>query len=239
MEIISQLYQPWRGMMSQISMYNAHCNLLPCYFRENPTNYEEIRTSYENTWNNFTFSLSFCGSSIVWGLQKISSRIWWKWHSYKIAGFNLSWIYLNNLFFIELLLNYAIVELRIAELCCTVLSLNCVWLFATPWTVARQAPLSMGFSRQEDWSGFPCPPPGESSQPRDGTQVSYIAGGFFTNWVAREVELQCCVNYCCTAKWLSYTHTHTHTHTHIYIRFHVLFHYGLLWDIEHSSLCYH
>ena len=30
----------------------------------------------------------------------------------------------------------------------------------TPWTVAHQAPLSMGFSRQEYWSGLPCPPPG-------------------------------------------------------------------------------
>ena len=29
----------------------------------------------------------------------------------------------------------------------------------TPWTVAHQAPQSMGFSRQEYWSGFPCPPP--------------------------------------------------------------------------------
>ena len=32
-------------------------------------------------------------------------------------------------------------------------------LFATPWTVAHQAPLSIGFSRQEYWSGLPCPPP--------------------------------------------------------------------------------
>ena len=37
--------------------------------------------------------------------------------------------------------------------------LNCVWLFATPWTVAYQAPLSMGFSQQEYWSGFPLPSP--------------------------------------------------------------------------------
>ena len=37
---------------------------------------------------------------------------------------------------------------------------SCVWLFATPWTVARQAPLSMGFSRQEYWSGLPFPTPG-------------------------------------------------------------------------------
>ena len=36
-----------------------------------------------------------------------------------------------------------------------------VWLFAAPWTVARQAPLSMVFSRQEYWSGLPCPPPGD------------------------------------------------------------------------------
>ena len=34
-----------------------------------------------------------------------------------------------------------------------------VWLFATLWTIARQAPLSMGFSRQDYWSGLPCPPP--------------------------------------------------------------------------------
>ena len=39
-------------------------------------------------------------------------------------------------------------------------SLSHVQLFATPWTVALQAPLSMGFSRQEYWSGLPFPPPG-------------------------------------------------------------------------------
>ena len=35
-----------------------------------------------------------------------------------------------------------------------------VWLSETLWTVARHAPLSLGFSRQEYWSGLPCPPPG-------------------------------------------------------------------------------
>ena len=34
-------------------------------------------------------------------------------------------------------------------------------LFATPWTIVCQAPLSLGFSRQEYWSGLPCPPPGD------------------------------------------------------------------------------
>ena len=38
-------------------------------------------------------------------------------------------------------------------------SLSCIWLFATPWTVTWQAPLSMGFSRQEYWSGYPFPSP--------------------------------------------------------------------------------
>ena len=37
---------------------------------------------------------------------------------------------------------------------------------ATPWTVARQAPLAMGSSRQEYWSGLPCPPPGDLPNPQ-------------------------------------------------------------------------
>ena len=44
-------------------------------------------------------------------------------------------------------------------------SLSRVRLFATPWTVAHQAPLSMGFSRQEYWSGLPFPSPGDLPNP--------------------------------------------------------------------------
>ena len=44
-------------------------------------------------------------------------------------------------------------------------SLSRVRLFATPWTVAHQAPLSMGFSRQEYWSGLPFPSPGYLPDP--------------------------------------------------------------------------
>ena len=47
----------------------------------------------------------------------------------------------------------------------SVQSLSRVRLFVTPWTVARQTSLSMGFSRQEYWSGLPCPPPGDLSNP--------------------------------------------------------------------------
>ena len=46
------------------------------------------------------------------------------------------------------------------------------------------------------------------------------------------VDLQCCVNFCCTVKWFSYTYIY------IYILFYILFHYGLSQNIEYSSLCY-
>ena len=57
-------------------------------------------------------------------------------------------------------------------------------------TVALQAPLSTGFSRQEYWSGLPFPSPGESSQSRDQIQVSHIVGRFFTIWATREAQSQ-------------------------------------------------
>ena len=42
---------------------------------------------------------------------------------------------------------------------------SCVYSCVTLWTVACQAPLSIGFSRQEYWSGFPCPAPGDLPDP--------------------------------------------------------------------------
>ena len=57
-----------------------------------------------------------------------------------------------------------------------------VQLFATPWTVAHQAPLSMGFSRQEHWSRLPYPPPGDLNPGIEPTSLASpaLAGGFFT-----------------------------------------------------------
>ena len=55
--------------------------------------------------------------------------------------------------------------------------------FATPWPVARQAPLSMGFSRQLYWSGLPYPSPGDLPDPRNepmSLRSPTLAGGFFT-----------------------------------------------------------
>ena len=44
----------------------------------------------------------------------------------------------------------------------------------TPWAVARQSPLSMGFSRQEYWSGSPCPPPGDLPNPGIELMVYFV-----------------------------------------------------------------
>ena len=71
----------------------------------------------------------------------------------------------------------------VGYVCCVVLShFSHVWLFATLWSVALQAPLSMGFSRQEYWSGWPCPPPGDL--PDAGTELASLlslalAGNFY------------------------------------------------------------
>ena len=48
---------------------------------------------------------------------------------------------------------------------CVLSRFSHVWLFATPWTAAHQAPLSMGFSRQEYWSRLPCSPPEDLPNP--------------------------------------------------------------------------
>ena len=53
---------------------------------------------------------------------------------------------------------------------------------------------------------------------------------FFNLFYWSIVDLQCCVNSCCTAKWFSYTY--------IYVPFHILFHYDLSQSIAYSSMCY-
>ena len=64
-------------------------------------------------------------------------------------------------------------------------------LCVTPWTVARQAPLSVGFSGQEHWSGLPCPPPGDLPDP--GIEPASLtspalAGGFSTTSATWEAQ---------------------------------------------------
>ena len=88
-------------------------------------------------------------------------------------------------------------------MCARVLScFSRVWLFATLSTVAHQAPLSMGFSRQEYQSGLPCPPPGDLSHPRDQIRVSYVSciGRFFTTSTTFEAQVYFSVCVCLVAQ---------------------------------------
>ena len=52
--------------------------------------------------------------------------------------------------------------------------------FVLPWTVACQAPVSMGFPRQENWSRLPSPPPGDLPNPGTEHASPALAGRFFT-----------------------------------------------------------
>ena len=79
-----------------------------------------------------------------------------------------------------------------AHACALVGTLSCfshVQLCATPWTVDLKAPLSMGFSRQEYWSGLPSPPPRDLPNP--GIKPAFLmspalASAFFTTSATRE-----------------------------------------------------
>ena len=70
--------------------------------------------------------------------------------------------------------------------------LSCVWLFVTLWTIVHQAPLSMGFSRQEYWSRLPFPPLGDLPTPGIepvSLSSSTMAGRFFTTSATWEAPL--------------------------------------------------
>ena len=75
-----------------------------------------------------------------------------------------------------------------------VVVLSRLQLFVTPWTVARQAPLFMGFPRQEYWSGLPFPTPGAlPDRVIEPTSLAFpaLAGGFFTTEPPEKLGLNC------------------------------------------------
>ena len=80
---------------------------------------------------------------------------------------------------------------------------SCIWLFVTLWTVAHQAPLSKGFSRQEYWSGLPCPPlkhlPNPGIKPASLLSPT-LAGKFFTTIATCEAHIRVCVCMCVCAQ---------------------------------------
>ena len=68
-------------------------------------------------------------------------------------------------------------------------SLSRVRLFEVPGTVARPAPLSMGFPRQEYWRGLPFPPPGDLPNPGIKPASPSLAGRFFTTSATWDIQL--------------------------------------------------
>ena len=78
------------------------------------------------------------------------------------------------------------------------------WLFVTLWTIAHQAPLSMGFPRQVYWSGLPCSTPGDLSdsgaEPRSLT-FPVLANGFFTSSTTWEALKICYHILILTLEW--------------------------------------
>ena len=80
--------------------------------------------------------------------------------------------------------------------------LSCIQLFATSWTAARQAPLSMGFSRQEYWSGLPFPTQGSFQTQGSNPHLSPVSPALAGRFLTTAPPTRMCA------------HTHTHTHTH-------------------------
>ena len=76
------------------------------------------------------------------------------------------------------------------RVCC---HFSCVGLFATLRTIAHQAPLFMGLSRQEYWRGLPCPPPGDLPHPQikpASLMSPALAGGFFPTSATWEAQMK-------------------------------------------------
>ena len=80
----------------------------------------------------------------------------------------------------------------IVVLCAVLSRFSRVWLFVTPWTIAHQASLSVGFPRQKYWSELPFPSPGYLPDPgiKSESLISpALAGRFFTTRATREVPI--------------------------------------------------
>ena len=98
--------------------------------------------------------------------------------------------YMTNL--LSLMKNDQIHYQTIYVQACMLSRFSRVRFFVTPWTVAHQALLSMGFSRQDYWSGLPCPPPGDLPDPgiEPESHISpALASKFFTTratWEAHQ-----------------------------------------------------
>ena len=90
---------------------------------------------------------------------------------------------------------------------CMLRCFSCIRLFVTPWSVACQAPLSLGFSKQEYWNGLPCLLPWDL--PDLGTETFCLCllhrRWFFTQWATCEAQI--CIHRADSRCWTSETNT--------------------------------
>ena len=109
-------------------------------------------TEYINILCKLTLEKECCD---MWSddLIRLKNEHSWDWHDWN----NLIHLYL------QVNVNQLLILCRVHM--CVLSHFRCIWLFVIPWTVASQAPLSMGFSRQEYWSGLPCPSSGDLPDP--------------------------------------------------------------------------
>ena len=89
-----------------------------------------------------------------------------------------------------------------SALCCMLSCFSCVRLFVTPWTVACQVLLSVGFSRQEYWSGLPCPPPGDL--PNSGIEPMSVLSPAMTGGSLSLAPRGSCAMLTCKNHWKNY-----------------------------------
>ena len=124
------------------------------------------------------------GENISWASELTSSYMWSVTACWKM-----------NLLNLHLKKRAKYIKWIINE-CLCVCMLSCfgfVQLFATLWTVAHRAPLSMGFSRQEYWNGLFCPPPGDLPDSGIEPAPPALTGGFFT--ISTTCKAQCVVSW--------------------------------------------
>ena len=174
-------------------------------------------------------NLQFLGSSLVrpkWQRRREGVAILAAGLSFYLLYFTSCSFFLKNwnivIYNVVLVSDVCVCVCARARACmCLPSHFSHIWLFVTLWTVACQSPLSIGFSRQEYWSGLLCPSPGNlpnpgielSSPEAPALQVDSLKP---SNW--KSIHTRVCVCVCAL--------------------FQILFCYRLLQDTEYSSRCY-
>ena len=148
--------------------------------------------------------MHFCFASHAlfprWGIR--NSCIWRSAGSYTKKKKEKLWLRFSQAIQVQIIKNN---QQKIREHK-TSFSLYSSWetnFFVTPWTADHQDPRSVGFSRQEHWSGLPCPPPGDLPDPGVKSQSPALAGRlFFTIWATREALEEGAIKRYCPGFWI-------------------------------------